>query len=111
MRCSNLWAESLGYTCHFQPTKKWVSGKTVRVWRSMEEDYSNIKYFMEMGAYKTYCKALKGWIHNYGFTAQGLGIGVWLMCALLIMFECVGRTIDNCLRPQVPESRAREVQN
>ena len=86
MRYFNPWTESLDYTCHFQSTKKWASGKTVRVWRFMEEDYPHIKYSMEMEAYTIYCKALKGWVHNYGFTAQGLGLEVWLVCAFLIVF-------------------------
>jgi hypothetical protein len=44
-----------------------------------KEDYDKIRFFMAMEVFKIYCKAFQGWMHIHHFTAQELGLKVWLV--------------------------------
>jgi hypothetical protein len=91
MRCVDLWTGAVDPTCHYTSIKKWATSKkaVVRAWMYQKEDCDKIRFFMEMEAFKIYCKAFQGWMHNYQFTAQERGLQVWLVCTVLI-WMCVG---------------------
>ena len=79
MRYVDLWEDTVDPTCHPTSIKKWAQSNTVKVWMYKKEDYDKTKFFMAVEVFKIYCKAFKGWMHTYSFTAQELGLKVCLI--------------------------------